>query len=422
MIRNKIIGLYKRGFFHIFAGNILNKLFAFVSSTMVVRLVSKTDYACLAYMDNIYSYVALFAGLGMATAILKYCSSDNRGKNKAYIQFALKYGTLIQVGILAFVLLYILLADPPFSGVKNLAAIYCLYPLMEYWLAVLYNAIRALLNNRLYVRMSVAQTASVMVLGIALVSLLGVKGILIARYMAVAMAGILGARFLIKEFKGIQGDKLSNQEIRAFMSMSLSLLVANLFSLAMPLNETFLINHLVRDEVVTANYKVATMFPAQLTFITNSILVYYFPIIARMRDKNEIWKTSLKIGVVAGMAIAVVSTLGIVLSKGIILMVYGERYMDSVLMSRIFWLVYSLNAGLRMVPMNLLPAMGYARFNAMVAGISCVAHLGLDSFMIANAGISGVAVATSMVYFLSGIAYWVYLYLVCKKYGDVEVV
>ena len=63
--------------------------------------------------------------------------------------------------------------------------------------------------------------------------------------------------------------------------MSISLMISNLFSLIMPINEMTLINELIRDEVITANYKIAIMIPSQLAFVTQSIVIYYFTIVAK---------------------------------------------------------------------------------------------------------------------------------------------
>lgn len=415
MIRERIAGLYKNGFFHIFAGNILNKLFAFISSIVIVRLVSKADYANLAYVDNIYSYVALFAGMGMGSAVLKYCSSDNQGKNLAYLKFAFKYGILFQVGMVVFLIALAAFFEFPFSGVKELVLFYCFYPVLDYCFLLLQSVVRALLQSKLYVKMSVIQTAGVMAAGIVLAMFLGVRGVLAARYIAVLSAGSIGAAFIIQRFRHVQEESLSRSERKAFLSMAVSLLIANLFSMVMPLNETFLINNLIRNEAVTANYKVATMFPAQLPFISSSIMIYYFPIIARMKNRKEVWKLSEKIGLFAGTGILATVVCGVVLSKYIILGIYGERYYDAVELSRVFWVVYSLNAGFRMLPMNILPAIGKAKFNAAAAGVTSIIHFGIDYFMISNYGITGVAVATAGMYLLSGTAYWIYLYRCCKE-------
>ena len=88
-IKYQIKSLFHNGFFHILLGGTLSKVIAFFSSIIIVRFVEKTEYAYLAYSDNIYSYVYLITGLGLDSAILKYCVSDNKEKNKSYFKFSL---------------------------------------------------------------------------------------------------------------------------------------------------------------------------------------------------------------------------------------------------------------------------------------------------------------------------------------------
>ena len=57
---SKIKGLLKGGFFHIFLGNTLVKMIAFVSSIVIVRLVDKNEYAYLTYADNPNYYDDIF--------------------------------------------------------------------------------------------------------------------------------------------------------------------------------------------------------------------------------------------------------------------------------------------------------------------------------------------------------------------------
>ncbi|MBR8699988.1 hypothetical protein I8F96_13985 [Enterococcus casseliflavus] len=62
-IKNSIITLMKTGFFHIFTGNILIKAVSFISSFLVVRILTKDEYAYFAYADNLYAYIILFPEL-----------------------------------------------------------------------------------------------------------------------------------------------------------------------------------------------------------------------------------------------------------------------------------------------------------------------------------------------------------------------
>ena len=94
------------------------------------------------------------------------------------------------------------------------------------------------------------------------------------------------AKSLKKYLLNVSPARLAKEEIKSFMVMSISLTMSNLFSLIMPINEMTLVNELLRSEAITSNYKIAIMIPGQLSFVTQSIIVYYFTIVAKTEDKR----------------------------------------------------------------------------------------------------------------------------------------
>lgn len=415
-IKNKIAGLFKGGFFHIFIGNTMVKMIAFVSSIVIVRLVDKTSYAYLTYADNLYNYVISFAGLGMVSSVLKFCASaKSKEEDKAYFVFAMKYGTLFEALLSVVVVLYVTWGAIPFPEAKTITYMLVLYPVLNNIISTIMSYLRAHGENQTYSKTAVIQTFCVFVTSIVLVIWVDIIGIAFARYLAISIAILFTLPVLKKYLTGVQNIKLEKSEIRAFMIMSLSLMISNLFSLIMPINEMALVNNLIRDEVVTANYKIAIMIPGQLSFITQSIVVYYFTIVARMDDKKEIWKLSKKVGWFSAGVIGVISLVGALLSPWIIRLVYGSQYEDAIELSIVFWIVYALNAAIRMVPMNFLPAIGIAKFNAIMAVVSCVIHFAITYWALTQFGIMGAGIATGIVYLGSGGVYWMYYRHCCLK-------
>ena len=45
----RINTLFKTGFFHIFGSNVINKILAFLSSVILVRILTKTEYGAFTY-------------------------------------------------------------------------------------------------------------------------------------------------------------------------------------------------------------------------------------------------------------------------------------------------------------------------------------------------------------------------------------
>ena len=160
------------------------------------------------------------------------------------------------------------------------------------------------------------------------------------------------------------------------------------------------------------------MIPSQLPFITNSIIIYYFTIIAKMQDGRQIWKLSKKVGFVNFGIISGISFIGAVLTPFIIKVVYGNQYMDAGALSVFFWIVHAMNAIFRLIPMNFLPAIGVVKFNAFMAAFSCLLHVCIAYVSIKIYGIWGAGVAACVVYFISGILYWLYYRKYCMKINN----
>ncbi|MDR5658758.1 oligosaccharide flippase family protein [Serpentinicella sp. ANB-PHB4] len=415
--------LYREGFFHVMLGNTLVKAIAFISSIVIVRLVDKQSYAYLAYVNNLYAYIALFSGFGMSSALLKYCSSTaDISSNKAFFYFAIKYGSIFQFVLTIVLLGYMYIAEIPFPEARSLALLFILMPVLTYVLQTTQSYVRSQRNNKLYAQIGVTQTIIVFIFSILFVLTLGIKGVPMARYLGVTIGIIVAIRYVRNSFIGSITITLSRSQIKSFILMGKSLMIANLFSMIMPLNELFLINHLLRDEAITANYKIAMLIPSQLSFITGSIMVYYFPIIAQMTKNKKILKTSINVQLLAASIIGCISLIGYIFTPYIIEFVYGDIYSDAMTLSRLFWLVYAINSGFRMIPMNIMPAIGRVKFNERMAIITSIVHLLVDYLLLSKFGISGAIYATLSVYLISGTIYWYYLIKICHADADANIV
>lgn len=409
LIIKKICKLYEGGLFHIVIGGTLSKLVAFISSIVVVRLVSKESYAALAYADNIYSYITLVAGLGMASSVLKFSLGDNKDKNYSFYRLSFLGGTIFQVCLILLVCIVIWFINIPFVGTKVLLYLSIPYGVLYYWSLLLQSFFRTEFCNEIYAKYCFMQVLLTFIFNIIGIKIVGIYCVPIARAFGIMVVCILyGKPFVVKIWK-VSTRYLDKIEIKSFFIMGLSLLISNVFSMIMPLNETFLVNNLISDEIITANYKVANLIPSQLSFVTSSIVIYYFPILAQERNKIIVWEKSKKIGKYILFLIGFISMIGIIVTPIIITYIYGNQYNDAKNISILLWIVNCLNAGFRMLPMNILPALGCVKYNVAVSALSSIVHLILDYIFIVKLGIYGVVYATGIVYLISGVLYWYYL-------------
>ncbi|MBC8529567.1 oligosaccharide flippase family protein [Christensenellaceae bacterium NSJ-44] len=417
-LQNQISG----GLLHILSGNLLVKGISVIASIIVVRLVDKTEYAYYSYANNLYGYINLLSGLGLSTALLKFCARENSPElDKAYYRFALIRGSAFQFLFALILCIGVYLTPIPFPQARPFVLTMALLPVLSFVQESSQIYHRAHGKNKRYAYIGILQATVLCVVGIGLAFVLGTMGMVAAQYIALCATILVGYRFVRSRQRGVITMRLEPAEKKKIWVMALSLMVANLFSAMMPLNETYLVNNLIQDEVITANFKVADVVPSLLGLLTGSLMVYYFPIVARMKDPKLILSKVIRIGIFTFAIIAICAALGAILSPVIIKLLFGNKYIDAIPIMNILWVMRAINAGVRMVPMNLLPAMGYTRFNAISAIVSCIIQTGLDYFLILNMGIYGVAYASIIVYILSGAASWGYLIYVCKKGRRAEI-
>lgn len=418
-MKNKIINLIKDGFFHIMGGSVLIKLMGFISSIIIVRLVTKEEYGCLAYADNLYSYISIVAGLGMATGILIKCRADADLKtNIDYFKYAITRGSAIQLIGAIIILIYYLFFINEFRNARTLMILLVLYPLSSYLIQCCTNYIRAYQENKLYSRAAVIQSVILLLFSIVLGYLMSINGIVIARYLGCLALIIILIPFIKKHFTW-KSCSLSIKEKKNFIFLSISLLISSFFSELMYSNEMLLVNKLISNETITADYKIATLIPSQIFFVTQSLLIYFIPKFVQYKDKKtHLWRYSLKVGAFNGVIIIICCIIAILITPFLVSFLYGDKYSNTIGLSIAFWIAYSLNAVLRMIPVNVLAATGHEKENAILSVLGCGIHFVVAWFVLKNSNnIVLLPIAIGIVYILVGIISWGYLYLNCKEKG-----
>ena len=409
------------GLAYIMTGSILTKAITMISSIVLVRLVSKELYAYYSYATNLYGYIEMFNGLELSGALLVVCSkSDSKEKGGAYLRFCTKIAAVIQLFLCIGLCILVSCVSIAYPEARPYIYLYLPIPVASVIIQNIQSYNRAYQQNKRYSLMGVVRAAAITLFAVILVPFIGVSGMIVARMIACAIVIYIGGAFCYRNLKGVRKIELSAVEKKKLFILSSSMLVASFFSYLMPLNETYLVNTLIRDTTVTANFKVAGLIPQQLQLIAGGICVYVYPIIARIKNYKEAWKKIVKIGVYNAAAVIGIALIGILLTPFIILVLYGKQYMDSIALSRALWIMRMVNCAFRTVPCTLLPALGDTKFNFIASPVICVIHVVIDYFMIKSFGIAGVAYATIIVYALCAVFAWGYLHHYCKVKAELQ--
>ena len=416
MERRKVSGLLqqlslliKNGFLHIFTGTFLNKAVTMISSVVIARLVDKDQYAYLGYSDTIYGYLALFSGLGMASAILKVCAGKTERENdQSYLGYAIKCGFFFELIVTGVIILIFSFVKIPFEQARHYIYVTGLYPTIYCIYDLLITYMRSKSYNKKYAYLNFIHSVLTCVFSISFVLMFDAVGLIYARYFVLVMLTIYLMRFTQKQFEGVPKTTLSVNQKSAFWKMALTLVVANAFSGMMPYNESMLISHIIAVEEISANFKVANLFPQMILLVSQAVNVYFFPIVAGMDNEGKsIKKIGIRVGIFNLALVIICTAVGMLLTPVLLPLFYGEKYANAVEISVYLWIMRGMNAGIRMVPMNMLIAIGKYKFNLIMSISTFLVQIILDWIFISQYGVFGVVYGTVALYLIMGIIYWV---------------
>ncbi len=400
--------LLKNGFAHIFAGTFLNKAVTMLSSIVIARLVDKQQYAYLSYSDTIYGYLALFSGLGMGSALLKICAGKSEKKQDcAYLSYAIKCGMIFEIFVSIIFVGIFLIIKIPFPQARHYIVISVFYPVMYCIYDLLICYIRAKSFNKQYACVNLIYSILICIFSVVFVLIWNADGLIYARYLALSFMLIYVCCFVFLFLGKTSYFKLSVNQKRNFWKIAITLVIANAFSGMMPFNENMLLSHIIADEVILANYRVAGLFPQMILLITQAVNIYFFPIAAGMDNEGiGITKFGIKVGLLNA-AMVIIGMIGGILFTPIFLpLFYGKKYSDAVGISLGLWIMRGMNAGIRMVPMNMLIAIGKYRFNLKMSVFTFVIQIIVDWIFIIQWGVHGMVFGTIFIYLITGILYW----------------
>ena len=416
-VKGKLGKLFKTGFFHIFGSGAVNKIIAFMSSIVLVRILTKTEYGIFTYAWNKYSIVILLSGLGIESGMLQLASEHSGDSDYALkvTNYSTRFGLKINI-LLAFVLICIGLFFPlKLPEGRYLLCALSLLPILQLMSGMTSCYLRSQKRNQEYSKLAVISTVLVFAISAGCAFFLREMGLVIGHY-AGAVAVLLIGRYVyrVRLLDKHTGDL--NEEKNDLLKISIISMVNNGLSQLMYLLDVFVLGIVDPQETILASYKVATIIPTALTFIPLSLITYLYPYYAEHRNDGQ-WCLAhyKKILLAMGMFNLVVSALMFTFAPFIIRVLFGADYLDAVAVFRILSLNYFFSGTFRILSGNLLVTQRKLKFNLLVAIVSSTVNIVADYFLIQWWGSVGAAAATLSVVLISSVMSTTYLVYTFKK-------
>ncbi len=394
------------GFFDIFTSSVLVKVIGFLSSIILVRIVSKQAYGTFTIAWNVYSIAMLASGLGAAYAILQLgCENygDEDAKRRIY-GYGLSYGLKSNLLICAVVVLISLFF--PFKVKEAIPLMYMMIPLPLVQFCVDYQSIflRVERMNRRFAVYNILNVSFVLLFSAAGAFFTQAKGFIIGRYLAYGLLVFIGLKLWHIPYR-FKSEGFDKTHIREFKHISLISMFNGGISQLLYLIDVFVIGIIIPDETVVASYKVATIIPTALSFIPTALVTYVFPHFAERRNDGK-WCMKRYLQITAGIgAVNGIITLILCLTAPLILtLMYGKAYLDAVVPFRILSISYLFSGTFRTIAGNLLVTQRKLVFNSVVAVVSGILNIVADVFLILYFGSVGAAIATLFIVVLCSVA------------------
>ena len=168
---------------HILVSTFANKFVVFFGTIVVVRLLSRGDYGLVSYVENIYGYVLIFAGLGLSNGLLRFVVLAEEALKRAYFRYILR-ASLVRNLVLAGLLLAgnaVAPYPPEFEAARGWVPVMALLLPLQDLVKDGRFGLRAVFENQTYANLTMGVSAALIAGRVAGAYLDGVGGVLWSR-------------------------------------------------------------------------------------------------------------------------------------------------------------------------------------------------------------------------------------------------
>lgn len=398
-LKEFLSGFLKNKGHHVFLSFLIAKICGFLSSIVIIRLLSESDYGVLSIVMSVFAIFLPFSGLGSNQILLRYGSiTENNDKQRlsSYLFYkGLFYEVILILVFLGFSLIYGEKYEDAyviflFCGIR-LLGFYLSNHIQTYYRIIGKNSVFANVNN-------VINIGGFIIL-VVFTYFFKFYGYLFA----IAIIPYLSLLWLKKEIFSSKAQEPENKkELWRFgiFTAATSVISETLFAL-----DILLLGYFMNENAV-ANYKVAILLPSNIPFLAISFMQSDYPLLS----KNYQNKTFLTSYIRNYYKLFIPICIGILLffyvfKDLLIRFFFGENYVenDNLMMILLFGFTFGMLS--RNLFGNLLPAVGKIEINTWVSVISLILLSTISYFLVSAYGILGMGIALASMIIWEGTAY-----------------
>ena len=400
---------FSSGMFHLFSSAVIAQGFGLVTAIIVARLLFPSDVGHIGVITTVVGFMAVVAGFGLNTAVLKYVSEPITQTEKEKILFHSLAGTLIislLITTIAFIGTYIpgILAD-------EIALYYLRFFVWTLPFSAVFSVVTCYFHGEKKIKEKaiIELTQRILIFAAAIIGvyLWALSGYIFANIFVITLAGFSSIFLLQKHIRLFKFDTTLIKKMFRFGGFSF---LANEFALVVSTADILCISYLLKDASLVGFYYIAVALMRGFRLIPSTIMQTALPYISEksidaQSTQNLYFKLLKKMTLLMLFVCIVLYFVG---GKFLVLL-FGNTYIPSVpvfnvlLIGLFFWSVGSVSG------ITLL-GRGRPDLNFYTVLIEGALNIALNIVFIIQMGIIGAAVATSITYFIR----FVINYLLCQ--------
>lgn len=407
-IKDFLIRIWTRGMLHILVGTFMTKLVSFFGSIFLVRVLNKWEYGILGYLENIYGYIFVLAGLGMSNTILRYVVLGKTKEEKySYFSYAVIRARNYNFFLIfvAFLISWLYPHPAVYREWAWLLTVLALAIPFQYFIENILCNERAMFANQRYAVMSLLLSFLIIATKIISGNLGGIIGVVFSQTgIYILLAGIYyfnSKGYYYAECKNIP---LTPQNKREMNLYAFQYMITNGLWAIFMLNNTFLLGKFGSNPEILADYKVACTIPGSISLVSTAVGIFVAPYFVK-NENNKAWirKNFIRIFLICIGIIGSICLFVSVFSKVLILLLYGKQYLNIVSIMRVMLVASFCDCGLRYTTANILATMGKVKYNMAISAIGMIIQITINVKMVPVYGAMAVAVTSCIAYSIMAI-------------------
>ncbi len=397
--------------FWLFLGEASGRLLKMLLIVYAARKLGAEGWGIFSYAISIASLLMIFADIGIDNLIIREIS-QKKGNNKIFISAAI----FIKTAILLSSILLVIFVSPYISNIPEAAGLFSTVAVILFF-DVIRNSGFAI--NRVLEKMEketiikVIMNSVILVLGIALINADSSPMSLAVSYAVGSIIGTLLIASIVRKTVVQFVAKVNKETLKMVLGATLPFAVMALVGSIMANTDIFMLGIWRTPEDIGV-YAATQRFYQFIIMLPSMIATAMFPLMSRLAHKeNEKFKIVLEKALFVLAIIGVPIALGgIVLTNQIVLLVFGQSYIDAIPVLYIFMIMLLIT-----LPMTLLinSIFAYDKQRKLVKAniFGMLANVLLNFLLIPKFGAAGAAfatlISTSMV-----------IYVLCKEMKKVN--